>query len=86
MIEALLWLVVCASVGLLCLALAVWVVATDRIAYLDGLSLALISLAVGAIFFSIVAWSYRSSELREILKSLQKGKNVVREDPTQQST
>jgi len=60
-IEALLWLVVCASVGLLCLA-------------------------VGAIFFSIVAWSYRSSELREILKSLQKGKNVVREDPTQQST
>ena len=60
--------------------------ATDRIAYLDGLSLALISLAVGAIFFSIVAWSHRSSELREILKSLQKGKNVVREDPTQQST
>ena len=55
MIEPLLWLVLCALVGLLCLAVVVWVVATGRIAYLDGLSLALISLAVGAIFFSIVA-------------------------------
>ena len=70
MIEPLLWLVLCALVGLLCLAVVIWVVATGRIAYLDGLSLALISLAVGAIFLSIVGWSYRSNELKEILKRL----------------
>jgi hypothetical protein len=70
MIEPLIWLVVCLLVGLLSVAVAVWVVATGRIAYLDGLSLALMSLAVGAIFLSIVGWSYRSSELREILKRL----------------
>jgi hypothetical protein len=70
MIEPLIWLVVCLLVGLLCVAVAVWVVATGRIAYLDGLSLALMSLAVGAIFLSMVGWSYRSSELRAILKRL----------------
>jgi ABC-type enterobactin transport system permease subunit len=86
MIEPLLWLALCALVGLLCLAVVVWVVATGRIAYLDGLSLALISLAVGAIFLSIVGWSYRSSEIKEILNTLHKGKNTVPDDPTQQST
>jgi ABC-type enterobactin transport system permease subunit len=64
------WLAVCALVGLLCLAVVVWIVATGRAAYLDGLSLALISLAVGAIFLSMVGWSYRSRELKEILKRL----------------
>jgi ABC-type enterobactin transport system permease subunit len=83
MIEPLLWLVACALVGLLCLAVVVWVVATGRAAYLDGLSLALISLAVGAIFLSMVGWSYRSSELKEILNSLRKDKNAVPDDPTQ---
>ena len=77
MIELLFWLAFSALLGVLCLAVVVWVVATGRIAYLDGLSLALISLAVGAIFLSLVGWSYRTSELREVLKSLPKGKNVV---------
>jgi ABC-type enterobactin transport system permease subunit len=86
MIEPLLWLCFSAFMGLLCLAVVAWVVATGRIAYLDGLSLALISLAVGAIFLSMVGWSYRSSELKEILKSLQKGKNIVPDDPTPRST
>jgi ABC-type enterobactin transport system permease subunit len=84
MIEPLVWLVVCALVGVLCLAVVVWVVATGRIAYLDGLSLALISLAVGAIFLSMLGWSYRSSELKEILNSLHKGKEAVPQDPTDQ--
>jgi hypothetical protein len=86
MIEPLLWLVACALVGLLCLAVVVWIVATGRAAYLDGLSLGLISLAVGAIFLSMVGWSYRSSELKEILNSLHKGKNAVPDDPTQGGT
>jgi hypothetical protein len=70
MIEPLLWLAVCLLLGLLCLAVAIWTVVTGRIAYLDGLSLALISLAVGAIFLSVVGWSYRASELKAILKAL----------------
>jgi ABC-type enterobactin transport system permease subunit len=82
MIELLFWLAFSALLGVLCLAVVVWVVATGRIAYLDGLSLALISLAVGAIFLSLVGWSYRTSELREVLKSLPKGKNVVPNHPT----
>jgi UPF0716 family protein affecting phage T7 exclusion len=85
MIEPLLWLVVCALLGVLCLAVVVWVVVTGRIAYLDGLSLALISLAVGFIFLSMVGWSYRAGELKEILKSLRRGKNDVPDRPTQQS-
>ena len=72
MIEPLLWLALCALVGLLCLAVVIWVVATGRIDYLDGLSLALISLAVGAIFLSMVGWSYRTSELKEILNARSK--------------
>jgi len=86
MIELLLWLVFSALLGLLCLAVVVWVVATGRIAYLDGLSLAFISLAIGVIFLSVVGRSYRTSELGGILKSLRKDKNVVPDDPTQQST
>jgi hypothetical protein len=86
MIEPLLWLVACALVGLLCLAVVVWVVATGRAAYLDGLSLGLISLAVGVIFLSMVGWSYRRSELKEILNSLRKDKNAVPDDPTQGGT
>jgi hypothetical protein len=70
MIEPLLWLAACLVLGLVCLAVAVWVAATGRIAYLDGLSLALISLAVGAIFLSLVGWSYRAGELKEIMKRL----------------
>jgi hypothetical protein len=83
MIEPLIWLVVCLLVGVLSVAVVVWVVATGRAAYLDGLSLGLISLAVGAIFLSMVGWSYRSSELKEILNSLRKDKNAVPDDPTQ---
>ena len=70
MIEPLLLLGICLLIGLLSFAVVVWVVVTGRIAYLDGLSLALISLAVGAIFLSMVGWSYRTSELKEIVKRL----------------
>jgi hypothetical protein len=86
MIEPLIWLVVCLLVGVLSVAVVVWVVATGRIAYLDGLSLGLISLAVGVIFLSMVGWSYRSSELKEILNSLRKDKNAVPDGPTQEGT
>jgi hypothetical protein len=77
MIEPLIWLAVCLLVGLLSVAVAVWIVATGRIAYLDGLSLALISLAIGAIFLSMVGWSYRTSELKEIVNSLGRGRGLT---------
>lgn len=75
MIEPLLWLGCCVLLGLLCLGLVVWIAITGRIAHLDGLSLALISLAVGAIFLSVVGWSYHTGELKEILKFLGRGKH-----------
>ncbi len=72
MLEPVLWLAVCLVLGLLCLGVVIWTVATGRIAYLDGLSLALISLAVGAIFLSVVGWSYRAGDLKEILNARSK--------------
>lgn len=75
MMEPLLLLLVCLLVGLVSLAVAVWLAVSGRVAYLDGLSLALISLTVGAIFLSMVGWSYRTSELKAILESWRKRKN-----------
>ena len=86
MIESLIWLVVCLLVGLLSVAVAVWLVVTGRVAYLDGLSLALISLAVGGIFLSIVGWSYHSSELKALLKSLRSSRNDASGGSRQPST
>ncbi len=75
MMEPLILLVISLFVGLASLAVAVWLALTGRVAYLDGLSLALISLTVGAIFLSMVGWSYRNSEVKAILESLRKRKN-----------
>ena len=74
MIEPLLLLGACLLLGLVCLSTAVWIVVTGRIAYLDGLSLALISLAVGAIFLSVFGWSFHSGELKEILNARSRSK------------
>ncbi len=77
MMEPLLLLAISLLIGLASLAVAVWLVVTGRVAYLDGLSLALICLAVGAVFLSMVGWSYHTSELKAILESLRKRKNAA---------
>ena len=73
MVESVIELVLCLLVGLACLAVVVWDVASGRIAYLDGITLAILSLTLGGFFMFNVAWSWRTSELRELLDGLRKG-------------
>jgi hypothetical protein len=58
----------CLLVGAIALAVVVWEIATGNIAYLDGISLSLISLTLCGFFLFNVFWSYRSGELKELLK------------------
>jgi len=66
--ESIVELGVCLVIGAVALAVVVWEIATGNIAYLDGISLALISLTLGGFFLFDVLWSYRSGELKELLK------------------
>jgi len=68
MSEGLVELGVCLLVGAAGLAVVVWEVATGRVANLDGLTLSLVSLTLGGFFLFDVYWSYRSGELKELLK------------------
>jgi hypothetical protein len=65
--ESLIELGLCLLIALLSLAVVVWVVVTGRIAYLDGILLALISLTIGVFFLFDVVISYRRGELQELL-------------------
>ena len=65
--ESLIELGFCLLIGLLSLAAVVWVVVTGRIAYLDGIAVALISLTIAVFFFFNIAISYRRGELQELL-------------------
>jgi len=62
----------CLLMGAIALAVVVWEVATGGIAYLDGISLSLISLTFGGFFLFDVFWTYRSGELKEVLSSIRK--------------
>ena len=73
MLESVIELVLCLLFGLACLAVVVWDVASGRIAYLDGITLAILSLTLGGFFMFNVAWSWRTSELHELLDGLRKG-------------
>ena len=66
MLETALLLLFCLLIGLLSLAIVVWVVLSGRLFYLDGLLLTLISLSIGAIFMLNVAWSVRTGEVRAL--------------------
>jgi hypothetical protein len=61
------------GIGLASLAVAVWVVVTGWIAYLDGIALALICLVMAVFFLFNVAWSWRQGELQALLKAWRKG-------------
>ncbi|HEV2494553.1 MAG TPA: hypothetical protein VG204_15935 [Terriglobia bacterium] len=71
--ECLLELTLCLLVGLASLLVVVWDVATGRIAYLDGIALALLSLTIGGFFMFNVLWSWRTSELKALLAELRQG-------------
>ena len=65
--ESLIELGLCLLIGLLSLVAVVWVIVTGRIAYLDGISLALISLTIAVFFLFNVVISYRRGERDEWL-------------------
>ena len=67
MSERLIEVAICLFVGLASLAVVVWLGLSGLLAYLDGISLALISLIIGAFFLFDVLVAYRSGELDEIL-------------------
>jgi hypothetical protein len=67
MSERLVEVAICLLIGLASLAVVVWLAFTGRLAYLDGISLALISLVIGGFFLFDVFVAYRSGELNEIL-------------------
>ena len=66
-LESFIELGVCLLIGLASLAVVVWLCLRGSLAYLDGISLALISLALGGFFLYDVFAAYRSGELDEIL-------------------
>lgn len=72
--ESILELALCLLIGLASLAVVVWDVATGRIVYLDGITVALLSLTVGGFFMFDVFWSWRSSELKVLLAEMRKPK------------
>ena len=64
---------ICVFVGVVSLAVAVWVVASGSMVYLDGIVLSIIVLTIGAFFLFNVLWSYRTGELRQVLQDWRKG-------------
>ena len=66
-LESLIELAVCLLIGLASLAVVAWLALTGRLAYLDGISLALISLALGGFFLYDVFAAYRGGEVDEML-------------------
>ena len=66
---------ICVFVGSVSLAVAVWVVASGSIVYLDGIVLVIIVLTIGAFFLFNVLWSYRTGELRQVLQDWRKARD-----------
>jgi hypothetical protein len=73
MLESLLLLVICLFVGLVAAAVFVYLLVSGRLFTLDGLWLTLISLSIGGVFVSNVAWSVYTGELKQMLGSERKG-------------
>ena len=66
---------ICIFVGVVSLAVAVWIVASGSIVYLDGIALAIIVLTIGAFFLFNVLWSYSTGELRQVLQDRRKAED-----------
>lgn len=74
MLETVILLSFCVLVGLASVVLVVWLALTGRLASLDGLAFAIISLTLGGFFMFNVAWSAHTGELRAVLNHLRKKK------------
>jgi hypothetical protein len=72
--EGLIEIALCALIGLAAFLVVAWDIATGHIAYMDGICLALISLALGVFFLFNVRMAWRSGELKNMLASWKKRK------------
>lgn len=70
MLQSILLLAFCLFVGLVSLAIFIWVVLTGQLFTLDGLLLVAIGLTIGGFFLGNFAWSIYTGEVREVLKNL----------------
>jgi hypothetical protein len=74
MFETIILLAFCLFVGLISLAVVVWLAVTRALLTLDGLVFALICLTLGGFMMFNVAYSLRTGELRALLGQLKKNK------------
>jgi len=72
MFETILLLAFCLLVGLIALAVCVYLAVSGLLFTLDGLLLVLICLTIGGIFVLNVAWSVYTGELKKVLEHLRK--------------
>ncbi len=70
MLQSVLLLAFCLFMGLLSLAVCIWVALTGQLFTLDGLLLVAISLSIGGLFMGNLAWSILTGEAKEILNNL----------------
>lgn len=70
MLQSVSILAFCLFMGLVSLAVCVWVALTGQLFTLDGLLMVATSLTVGSLFMGNFAWSVYTGEAREILNSL----------------
>ena len=70
MLQSVLLLAFCLFMGLLSLAVCIWVALTGQLFTLDGLLLVAISLTMGGFFMGNFAWSVYTGEVPEILNNL----------------
>ena len=70
MLQSVLLLAFCLFMGLVSLAVCIWVVVSGQLFTLDGLLLVAISLTIGGFFMGNFAWSVYTGEVRDILNSL----------------
>ena len=60
----------CLFVGLVAVAVCIWVFATGQLVTMDGLMTIAVSLAIGAFFVGDLAWAVYTGEVAELLRKL----------------
>ena len=72
MLETILLLAFCLFVGLIALAVCVYLAVSGLLFTMDGLLLVIICLTIGGIFVLNVVWSIYTGDLRQVLDHLRK--------------
>ena len=73
MLQSVLLLAFCLFIGLVSLAVCIWVVVSGQFLTMDGLLLVAIALTIGGFFMGNFAWSVHTGEVREVLNHLRGG-------------